>query len=50
MSDPGGREERRDFRRIAILASAIARSIAFAIGQPEGVDVSEIIARPTANP
>ncbi|MEK1948978.1 MAG: oxidoreductase, partial [Ensifer adhaerens] len=40
----------RDFRRIAIPATAIARAIAYAIEQPSDVDVSEIIVRPTASP
>ena len=48
ISDPGGREEMKGFGRIAIPAEAIARSIAFAIAQPDDVDVSEIIVRPTA--
>jgi NADP-dependent 3-hydroxy acid dehydrogenase YdfG len=39
-----------DFRRVAIPAEAIARAIAYAIGQPDDVDVSEIIIRPTASP
>jgi NADP-dependent 3-hydroxy acid dehydrogenase YdfG len=38
------------FRPIAIPANAVARSIAFAIEQPDDVDVSEIIIRPTASP
>lgn len=50
ISDEGGREEMRAFRKIAIPASAIARAISFAIAQPAGVDVSEIIVRPTASP
>jgi NADP-dependent 3-hydroxy acid dehydrogenase YdfG len=50
ITDPGGREEMKGFRRIAIPAAAIARSIAFAIEQPDDVDVSEIIVRPTASP
>lgn len=33
---------------IAMPASAIARAIAFAIEQPDGVDVGEIVVRPTA--
>ena len=49
IADPG-REEMKSFRRIAIPANAIARSIAFAIEQPDDVDVSEIIVRPTASP
>jgi NADP-dependent 3-hydroxy acid dehydrogenase YdfG len=34
--------------KIALPPDAIARAIAFAIEQPAGVDVSEIIVRPTA--
>jgi NADP-dependent 3-hydroxy acid dehydrogenase YdfG len=49
ITDPGGREEMKGFRRIAIPAAASARSIAFAIEQPDDVDVSEIIVRPTAS-
>lgn len=50
ISDPGARELMRDFRRIAIAPDAVARAIAFAIEQPEDVDTSEIIVRPTASP
>jgi NADP-dependent 3-hydroxy acid dehydrogenase YdfG len=39
-----------DFRSVAIPAEAIARAIAYAIEQPDNVDVSEIIVRPTASP
>ncbi|ABC82973.1 SDR family oxidoreductase [Anaeromyxobacter dehalogenans] len=39
----------RDFRRVAIPASAVAEAIAWAIAQPDAVDVSEIIVRPTAS-
>ncbi|MBR0993770.1 SDR family oxidoreductase [Bradyrhizobium japonicum] len=35
-------------KAIAIPASAIAEAIAFAIGQPDNVDVGEIVVRPTA--
>jgi len=38
------------FRRIALPADAIARAIAYASEQPENVDVSEIVVRPTARP
>lgn len=38
------------FREVAIPPDAIARAIAFAIDQPEDVDVNEIIVRPTASP
>ncbi|MCW7537942.1 SDR family oxidoreductase [Aquabacterium sp. A7-Y] len=50
ISDPDARALMRDFRRIAISPEAIARAIAFAIEQPEDVDTSEIIVRPTASP
>jgi len=40
----------RDFRRVAIPASAVAEAIAWAIAQPDSVDVSEIVIRPTASP
>lgn len=36
----------KDFRTVAIPASAIARAIAYAIEQPDEVDTSEIIVRP----
>ncbi|NRP20143.1 putative oxidoreductase [Ensifer adhaerens] len=50
ISDESARSAMRDFRRIAIPATAIARAIAYAIEQPDDVDVSEIIVRPTASP
>ena len=49
ISDEGARDAMKTFRRVAIPAQAIARSIAFAIEQPDDVDVSEIIVRPTAS-
>ncbi len=39
-----------DFRKIALTPDAIARAIAFAVEQPDGVDVNEIIVRPIASP
>ncbi|MEX5586251.1 SDR family oxidoreductase [Pseudomonas urmiensis] len=50
ISDEGGRAEMREFRKIAIPASAIAWAIAYAVDQPADVDVSELIVRPTASP
>lgn len=50
ISDPVGREEMRNFRKVAIPAAAIARAISFAVAQPADVDVSEMIVRPTASP
>ncbi|MBW4538579.1 MAG: SDR family oxidoreductase [Myxacorys chilensis ATA2-1-KO14] len=50
ISDETAREGMREFRRLCIPAEAIARSILFAIAQPDDVDVSEMIVRPTASP
>jgi NADP-dependent 3-hydroxy acid dehydrogenase YdfG len=50
ISDPVAREAMRQFRKDAIPAEAIARAISFAVAQPDDVDVSEIIVRPTASP
>jgi NADP-dependent 3-hydroxy acid dehydrogenase YdfG len=49
ISDPHARAAMRDYRAIAIPATAIADAIAFAIGQPPEVDVNEIIVRPAAS-
>lgn len=47
ISDPTTREVMDAFRAGPIPADTIARAIAFAIDQPDEVDVSEIIVRPT---
>ena len=47
ISDPGARDAMVAFRAVALTPDAIARSIAFAIGQPADVDVNEMIVRPT---
>jgi len=36
------------YQNIGLSPSSIAKAIAFAIEQPNGVDVSEIVVRPTA--
>lgn len=48
ISDAKGREEMKEYRKVAITPDAIARAIRFAIEQPADVDTSEIIVRPTA--
>ncbi|HEX2081983.1 MAG TPA: SDR family oxidoreductase [Xanthomonadaceae bacterium] len=48
ITDGAARTMMEDFRRIAIGPDAIARAVAFAIAQPEDVDVNELIVRPTA--
>ncbi|SCB20850.1 SDR family oxidoreductase [Cupriavidus alkaliphilus] len=50
ISDDTARTAMQEFRRIAITPDAIARAIAYAVGQPADVDVSEIVVRPTASP
>jgi len=50
ISAEGAREAMKEFRRIAIPPEAVGRAIAFAIEQPDDVDVNEIIVRPTASP
>ncbi|MFJ5487718.1 SDR family oxidoreductase [Hansschlegelia beijingensis] len=50
ISDDSAREEMRGFRAVQIPAEAIAASILFAVSQPDDVDVSEIVVRPTASP
>ncbi|MBD2249388.1 SDR family oxidoreductase [Nostoc sp. FACHB-888] len=50
ISDETARIEMQEFRKLSIPAKAIARAILFAIKQPDDVDVSEIIVRPTASP
>ncbi len=50
ISDEASREGMKAFRRIAIQPDAIARAIVYAIEQPQDVDVSELIVRPTASP
>ncbi|WP_017475270.1 SDR family oxidoreductase [Pseudomonas sp. PAMC 26793] len=50
ISDEEAREVMKAYRRVAINADAIARALAYAIEQPDDVDVSEIVVRPTASP
>jgi len=50
ITDEGSAKAMESFREVAIPADAIARAISFAIGQPDEVDVNEIIVRPTASP
>jgi NADP-dependent 3-hydroxy acid dehydrogenase YdfG len=49
ITDPSTQQFMADFRRISIPPDAIARAIAFAVEQPDDVDVSELIVRPTAS-
>lgn len=47
-SDPASRKFVNAFYEQAIPAESIARAIAYAIEQPENVDVNQIVVRPTA--
>lgn len=49
VTDPDAAERIRAFYdKVAIPADSFARTVAFAIGQPEEVDINEILFRPTA--
>ncbi|MFE9842001.1 SDR family oxidoreductase [Streptomyces goshikiensis] len=49
ISDPAAREAMKAYRAVALPASAIAGAIAYAVAQPAGVDVNEIVVRPAAS-
>lgn len=49
ITDPTAAALMKTFRAIALKPEAIARAVRFAIEQPEDVDVSEIVVRPTAS-
>lgn len=46
ISDEHARAAMREYRRVALPAEAIAEAVAYAIAQPEGVDVNELTVRP----
>ncbi|NYZ61925.1 SDR family oxidoreductase [Luteimonas deserti] len=50
ITDADAAEAMRAFRRVTIAPEAIARAIAYAMAQPDDVDVSELVVRPTASP
>lgn len=50
ITNASARDAMKAFRRIAITPDAIARAVAYAVEQPDDVDVSEVIVRPTASP
>jgi NADP-dependent 3-hydroxy acid dehydrogenase YdfG len=47
ITDAGAKKAMDEFRANAMSPDAIARAILFALEQPAGVSVSEIIVRPT---
>ena len=50
ITDPSAAEAMTSYRAIALKPAAIGRAVRFAIEQPEDVDVSEIVVRPTRSP
>jgi NADP-dependent 3-hydroxy acid dehydrogenase YdfG len=48
ISDPGVAAALKDWRQKSLTPDAIARAIRYALEQPDGVDINEIIVRPTA--
>ena len=48
ISDDGIAAALQEWRKKSLTPDAIARAIRFALEQPEGVDINEIIVRPTA--
>ncbi len=49
ISDETAREAMKAFRKVALEPDAIARALVYAVEQPDGVDVSEIVVRPTGS-
>lgn len=50
ITDPATAAMMQEWRAVALRPDAIARAVRFAIEQPEDVDVSEIVVRPTRSP
>ena len=48
ITDPDVAAGLKEWRKKSLKPDALARAIRFALEQPEGVDVNEIIVRPTA--
>ena len=48
ITDPVAAEAMKTYRAIALKPDAIGRAVRFAIEQPDDVDISEIVVRPTA--
>jgi NADP-dependent 3-hydroxy acid dehydrogenase YdfG len=47
-SEEATRQHLREFYKMAVSADAVARAIAYAIEQPPGVDINEVVIRPVA--
>lgn len=49
ITDPAAAEAMKSYRAIALTPAAIGRAVRYALEQPDDVDVSEIVIRPTAS-
>jgi len=49
ISDQSAKQQLGDLRKTALTPDAIARAIAYAVEQPDDVDVNEVIVRPTTS-
>jgi NADP-dependent 3-hydroxy acid dehydrogenase YdfG len=47
ISDAGAKDMLTGFRKAALTPDAIARAVAYAVEQPDDVDINEVIVRPT---
>ena len=50
ITDPAAAEAMKAYRAVALQPDAIGRAVRYALEQPEDVDVSEIVVRPTKAP
>jgi NADP-dependent 3-hydroxy acid dehydrogenase YdfG len=50
ITDADAAQAMAEFRQIALKPEAIGRAILYAISQPEDIDTSDIVVRPTASP
>jgi NADP-dependent 3-hydroxy acid dehydrogenase YdfG len=48
ITEPGAKAAMREYRAVSLAPDTIAAAIAYALAQPEGVDVNELVVRPTA--
>ena len=49
ITDDAAKGGLQELRKTALTSDAIARSVLFAVSQPDDVDVNEVIVRPTAS-
>ena len=49
ITDASAQGALREFRKIALEPDVLGRAVIFAVSQPDGVDVNEVIVRPTVS-